>query len=69
MVNDIVHSRYNDKVVDVGLTPDADGVGLPPNLTGDPGFSQLARVGALCSRAKFLAGQEDVPVMKQCANF
>ena len=43
--------------------------GKPPSeLQGDPGFAELARVAALCSRAKFLDGQEDVPVMRRWVN-
>ncbi|XP_021953520.1 sodium/potassium-transporting ATPase subunit alpha-B [Folsomia candida] len=60
----VSHLWYGDKIVDAGLSDD----GLPPDFSSDPGFAELSRVAALCSRAKFLSGQENVPVMKRNVN-
>jgi sodium/potassium-transporting ATPase subunit alpha len=60
----VSHLWYGDKVVDASLNDD----GSPPNLLSDPGFMSLARVAALCSRAKFLSGQENVPIRQRTVN-
>jgi len=57
----VSHLWYGDKIEDVGLRDD----GTPPDLSADAGFSDLARVAALCSRARFLDGQGEVPIMKR----
>jgi sodium/potassium-transporting ATPase subunit alpha len=57
----VAHLWYADKIVDLGH----EDSGKPQELSGDPGFSELFRVAALCSRAKFLDGQDNVPIMKR----
>jgi len=46
---------FSNKIVEA--SPDA--ADFKPD---DPGFAALSRVATLCSRAKFLADQENLPV-------
>jgi sodium/potassium-transporting ATPase subunit alpha len=52
----VSHAWFGNKVFDVS---NLDG---DLNFMNDPGFAEFGRVATLCSRAKFLADQEDIPI-------
>ena len=56
----VSHMWFNNDILD---TKDSERTG--PTLLQDPGFQALSTVASLCSRAKFLGNQDDVPIAQR----
>jgi len=58
----VAHLFFSGKVADADTSEFITGQQFDMK---DPGFAALANVAALCSRANFKPGQEDVPILKR----
>ncbi len=61
----VAHMWFNNKIIEADTTEDQSGEGFDKE---DPGWKKLFRVAALCNRAEFKPGQEDIPVLKREVN-
>ncbi|CAL8109942.1 unnamed protein product [Orchesella dallaii] len=58
----VAHMWYDLKIIETDTTEDQSGARIEKD---NDGFKALARVAALCNRAVFKGGQENVPIMKK----
>ncbi len=61
----VAHMWFNNKIIEADTTEDQSGQSFDKK---DEGWRKLFRVAALCNRAQFKGGQEDVPVLKRDVN-
>merc|ERR1712233_291192 len=61
----VAHAWFDNKIVEADTTEDQSGTGLDKSA---PGWLILKRVAALCNRAEFKTGQDQVPVLKREVN-
>ena len=61
----VAHAWFDNKIVEADTTEDQSGTGLDKTA---PGWLKLKRVAALCNRAEFKTGQDQVPVLKREVN-
>merc|ERR1719211_86561 len=61
----VAHAWFDNKIVEADTTEDQSGTGLDKT---SPGWLKLKRVAALCNRAEFKTGQDQVPVLKREVN-
>jgi len=61
----VAHLWFDSKIVEADTTEDQSGVSFNKQ---DPGWRKLFRVAALCNRAEFKGGQDNVPVLKKEVN-
>ncbi|CAG0888914.1 unnamed protein product [Darwinula stevensoni] len=58
----VAHMWFDNQIIEADTTEDQTGVKYDKN---SPGWKALARVAALCSRADFKGGQDNVPLLKR----
>merc|ERR1711936_586100 len=61
----VAHAWFDNKIVEADTTEDQSGTGLDKSA---PGWLLLKRVAALCNRAEFKSGQDQVAVLKREVN-
>merc|ERR1712233_173590 len=61
----VAHMWFDNKIVEADTTEDQSGTGLDKSA---PGWLILKRVAALCNRAEFKTGQDQVAVLKREVN-
>ena len=58
-------SRFDKKIVEADTTEDQSGTAFDKS---DAGWKLLFRIAALCNRAEFKQGQENIPILKREVN-
>ena len=61
----VAHMWFDNKIYEADTTEDQSGSGA---LKGNPGWDKLFRVSALCNRAEFKPGQDNVSILKKEVN-
>merc|ERR1712222_14170 len=61
----VAHMWFDNKIVEADTTEDQSGVSVDKN---NQGWTMLRRVSALCNRAEFKGGQNDVSILKREVN-
>jgi sodium/potassium-transporting ATPase subunit alpha len=61
----VAHMWFDNQIVEADTSEDQSGVSMNKNA---PGWKALARVAALCNRAEFKPGQDNVPILKREVN-
>ena len=61
----VAHMWFDNKIVEADTTEDQSGVSIDKT---NQGWITLRRVAALCNRAEFKVGQENVPILKREVN-
>ena len=61
----VAHMWFDNKIVEADTTEDQSGAA---KFKEEDGWKKLFRVAALCNRAEFKAGQDDVPILKREVN-
>ena len=61
----VAHMWFSNKIIEADTTEDQTGTSFDKN---DDGWKKLFRVAALCNRAEFKPGQENVPILKREVN-
>merc|ERR1712117_528019 len=61
----VAHMWFDNKIVEADTTEDQTGTSIDKN---DKSWMVLKRIAALCNRAEFNAGQDNVPVLKREVN-
>merc|ERR1712214_87168 len=61
----VAHMWYDNKIVEADTSEDQSGNAFDKNA---PGWKTLERVAALCNRAEFKPGQDNVPILKREVN-
>ena len=56
----VAHAWFDNKIVEADTTEDQSGTGLDKSA---PGWLLLKRVAALCNRAEFKSGQDQVTII------
>merc|ERR1719419_276360 len=59
------HMWFDNKIVEADTTEDQSGTSIDKN---DKSWVVLKRIAALCNRAEFKTGQEQVPILKREVN-
>lgn len=58
----VAHMWFDNQIIEADTTEDQSGVQYDRT---SPGFKALSRIAALCNRAEFKGGQENVPILKK----
>ena len=61
----VAHMWFDSQIVEADTSEDQSGVSMNKNA---PGWKLLSRVAALCNRAEFKPGQENIPILKREVN-
>lgn len=61
----VAHMWFDNKIHEADTSEDQSGNAFNKNA---PGWKTLERVGALCNRAEFKSGQDNVPILKREVN-
>merc|ERR1712012_1352018 len=61
----VAHMWFDNKIMDADTSEDQSGVSMNKNAQG---WKALSRVAALCNRAEFKPGQENIPILKREVN-
>ena len=61
----VAHMWYDNQIMEADTSEDQSGGGSNKNT---PGWRSLSRVAALCNRAEFKPGQENIPILKREVN-
>ena len=61
----VAHMWYDNQIMEADTSEDQSGVGTNKNT---PGWRSLSRVAALCNRAEFKPGQDNIPILKREVN-
>ncbi len=61
----VAHMWFDNQIVEADTSEDQSGIGMNKNA---PGWKALSRVAALCNRAEFKPGQDNIPILKREVN-
>jgi len=61
----VAHMWYDNQIIEADTSEDQSGAGSNKNT---PGWKALSRVAALCNRAEFKPGQDNIPILKREVN-
>jgi sodium/potassium-transporting ATPase subunit alpha len=61
----VAHMWYDNQILEADTSEDQSGAGTSKNT---PGWKTLSRVAALCNRAEFKPGQDNIPILKREVN-
>lgn len=61
----VAHMWFDNQIIEADTTENQSGSGYDREA---PGWAALSRVAALCSRAEFKSGQQELPVLKREVN-
>eukprot|EP00096_Caligus_rogercresseyi_P010090 TRINITY_DN355_c0_g3_i3.p1 TRINITY_DN355_c0_g3~~TRINITY_DN355_c0_g3_i3.p1 ORF type:complete len:894 (+),score=176.23 TRINITY_DN355_c0_g3_i3:94-2775(+) len=61
----VAHMWFDSQIIEADTSEDQSGVSMNKNA---PGWTALSRVAALCNRAEFKPGQDNVPILKREVN-
>ncbi|CAB4063114.1 ATP1A [Lepeophtheirus salmonis] len=61
----VAHMWFDNQIVEADTSEDQSGVSMNKNA---PGWKALCRIAALCNRAEFKPGQDNVPILKREVN-
>ncbi|QQP54486.1 Sodium/potassium-transporting ATPase subunit alpha, partial [Caligus rogercresseyi] len=61
----VAHMWFDSQIIEADTSEDQSGVSMNKSA---PGWTALSRVAALCNRAEFKPGQDNVPILKREVN-
>jgi len=61
----VAHMWFDNKIIEADTTEDQSGTGMDKAAKG---WAALKRVAALCNRAEFRPGQDEIPILKREVN-